>query len=209
MKDLYLILMLFLQQIISVTNAQNMFTIKTPDGNNFFVSIISKKEADSLETKFLHSKLEDSLLPYDFRPVYIIHNDKVLYRQFNEDIGFVFPNITEFSMVVRGKNYWSVSVQPTDDHNNLLIPNEKITRLAVAFSINPATANNFRKDIIREITEYESFEGNHFYLLKDNSVVELRTRTADLSDGEWFCSLRDFDFFYYVFSGKERLKLST
>jgi hypothetical protein len=161
-------------------------------------------ETDRLERKFLSNKLEKSLLPISHRPVYTIDDGQVLYRQFNEGIGFVFPNISEYAKAVRGKTYYQVNIQPTDDQNSLLLPDSGYMRIAVAFSLNPVSAYEFRRDILKEITEYEPFEGNRFYLLKDSSVVMLRARTSSLNDGEWFCSLQDFDFFYYVFSGKDR-----
>ena len=187
---------------------KDMYKINTPDGERLFINIISKKEADSLERVFLSNLLQDSIRPINHRPAYQLDGNKVLYRQFSEDIGFVFPTLNNYRMAVRGTTYWSVNIQPTNEENSLIIPNNNFTRIAACFSMNPAVTNNYKKDIVREITEYLPYEGNRFFLLKDGSVIELRYRTTNLSDGEWFPSLKDFDFFYYVLSGKERPKFS-
>jgi hypothetical protein len=187
-------------------NHQNMYKIKTPDQKFFNIDIIAKREADSLEDLYQKNKIQDSFLDTYKRFAYSIDQGKVLYRQFYKSIAFIFPNVNEFNFVVRGRSYFEVTLQPTDKNNNRNVSEDSYSRIAASFSILPSYANNFRKNILKEIDKYESFEGYRFYLLKDSSVVMLQNRTLNLSDGYWFSSVNDFDFFYYVLSGKEKQK---
>ena len=209
MKIFWLIYVLSFQHFFFMKNYPNGYCVKTPDNNNFSISIVGKKQADSLEAQYKKNKIDDQFLSTYKRSACLIDNGRVLYRQFFEDIGFVFPSISDFNKVLRGKTYWQVSLQPTDDDNNLTIINSNYTRMAVSFAIYPALANSYRKDIEKEISGYLPFEGYNFYKLQDGAVVMLRKRTLDLSEGYWFSSFEDFDFFYYVLSGKDRPKSSV
>jgi hypothetical protein len=185
-----------------------MYKIKTPDGEYFIISLIPKAEADSLEKEFSGNRLDDSLLPLNKKSAYRINDGKILYRQFYQGTGFVFPDINDYSRAVRGKTYYSVSIQPSDDKNGSILAFDQYTRIAVLFSLWPVSAHAIKQNIASEITGYASYDGNRFYLLKDSSVVELRDRTATLASGEWFSSMQDFDYFYYTLSGQGRPVIS-
>jgi len=171
----------------------NYNKLKTPDGNDFQVTVISKKEADSLEVIYSKSPLDDSLIGINHRPAFAVNDGMILYRQFFQDSGYVFPDLTNYQRGIRGETYFETNIQ--FEGNNEII---------VAFSLLPALANKFRENSKTEIRDYTSFEGREFYLLKDSAVVMLRKRTPILSDGYWFSSMRDFDYFYYILSGEER-----
>jgi hypothetical protein len=209
MRTICVIGLPFLLYFFATNNSKNMYIVKTPDGDSFSVSLLSKSEADILEDLNFENILEDPLLPTNHRPAYRINDGRILYRQFYGDIGFVFPSTPDYQKVVRGKSYWSVNIQPTDNNNSLIVSENNYTRVAVSFDLDPTVGNKFKKDIIREITEYDSFEGYRFYLLTNDAVILLRNRTTTLSEGYWFPSFLDFDFFYYVLSGKERPKISV
>lgn len=195
-------------QIFMPQNNIIVNNIKTPDKKSFSVAVVTKMEADSMEILYKKNKIDDQFLETFKRYAYEIDNGRVLYRQFFESIGFVFPSLDDFKKAIRGNSFWDVSLQPTDDINSLIVKNKKFTRIVVSFSLMPVLANNFRNEIDRQIFEYENFEGYCFYELKDCSIVMLRRRTTALSDGYWFSSMLDFDFFYYVLSGKERPEVS-
>ena len=168
-------------------------TVHTPDGNSFRVGVIPKKEADSLEERYKDHKLDDSQLSLLGAPAYTMEDGSILYRQYYKSKAFVFPTLTDYQAAIRGNTYYETNIQEDDGD-----------RFAVSFGLYPAKTNAFREQVLKEITGYEPFENREFYLLKDSSVIILRRRTPALSDGYWFASMKDFDYFYYILSGKER-----
>ena len=191
MKILPIILLFY--NCFSVLKNENLFmdSIKTPDGNSFRIKVITRQEADKLEKEYKHNIIDSEMLSVSHKSAYLIEGGYVLYRQFNNDIGFIFPTIKDYKIGTSGNNYWNTSIQINDKNE-----------IVVAFWLKPALANNFRKKIKKELNQYESFEGREFYLLDDNSVIMLRCRTPILSDGYWYNSISNFDFFYYIISGK-------
>lgn len=171
----------------------NFSEINTPDSTSFQIAVISKKQADAIENEYNHCLLDESLLPINYRPAYAIQKDMVLYRQFYEDLGFVFPSLDDYKKGVRGKTYAETNIQLHEDNT-----------LAVSYLLFPVEAHKFWGMVKEAVSGYAPFEEREFYLLDDDSVVMLRRRTATLTDGYWYPSLKDFDRFYYIFSGVER-----
>lgn len=177
--------------IIMGDNISKYQKVYTPDNNFFHIHFISKKEADQIESRYKMNSLDSTLLSVNSKVAYKINGGKILYRQFYQDIGFVFPTLEEYKRVILGKTYWKTSIQ-LNNRNEFV----------VAFLLKPAEVNFFLKSIVRELSEYESFENWKFFTLTNNKVIMFRKRTETLSEGYWFNSIPDFVFFYHILSGK-------
>lgn len=176
---------------IMENNALKYHKIKTPDNKFFYTKVVSKNEADQLELRYKKSKIDSTLLSVNSQVAYKIEGGKFLYRQFYQDIGFIFPSLDDYKKAISGKVYWSTNIQ-LDVENKFI----------VAFLLNPANANSFLGNINRELSEYDSFEKWKFFLLKNKEVIMIKKRSESLSDGYWFNSISDFKFFYQILSGK-------
>lgn len=167
-----------------------MIKVKTPDNNSFEVKVVSKIDANIIEKEKSTIKLDSALLEVNNRRAFLLENGEVLYRQYNNGSGLLFKTIYEYKIAIRGESYFDTNFQLAKDG-----------KLYVGFMLRPLQTNSFKGKILREINEYQRYEGWTFFLLDDSSVLMTRDRTGILSDGYWFESLSNFDHFYFILSG--------
>lgn len=189
--------LIFLYSVLIYMHAEYQMTfseIKTPDDKSFKVAVISKEETDALQRKYSSGLLTDSLLPISGARAFKINGEMILFRQFEKGRGFIFPTISDYSFGIRGESYFETNIQTDKDGS----------KIYVAFNLRPDFVNKISEQAVNVISDYETFEGREFYLLKNQSTLIKRKRTSALSDGYWFPSMKDFDFFYYILSGKAK-----
>lgn len=151
----------------------------TPDKNKFkFRCVFKKEEVDRLIDEPGTTRLEDTRQ----METYKLAGGEIMVRKFfKKDLYLLFDDVREFNKYVGGKSY-----------NWVFIKFNKNKPLYVYYWLDPIATIEIKKQIERELHEYESIEGYHAFLLKDSSVAFLTPRTPEFSDGYWYPTLSDF-----------------